>query len=90
MELLKAKPDVRIKDVRKIVAHSSYYAFIITKIYNLNEVLREINPTLYLAEPCFSVTSTKDVFTSLKRCKLIEIEAKEHFFILRCKNETKN
>ena len=90
IELLKDKPDVKIKDVRKIVAHSSYYAFIIKKIYNLNEVLREINPKLYLAEPCFTVTPTKDVFTCLQRCKLIEIETKEHFFIIKCKNETQN
>jgi len=86
MELLKANTEIRIKDVKKVVSHSSYYAIVIKKLYSINKILREIDPEFYLAEPSFSITQSKSVFTSLKRCEKIEIDTKSDFFILRCKN----
>lgn len=86
IELLKANTELKIKDVKKIVSHSTYYAIVIKKLYSINKLLREIDPDFYLAEPSFSITKSKSVFASLKRCEKIEIDAKEDFFILRCNN----
>jgi len=87
IDLLRSHSEVTIKDIKKIVSHSSYYAIIIKKVYSINKILREINPNLYLAEPSFSITLSKgNVYTSLKRCELIDIETRKDFFIVRCKN----
>lgn len=86
MKLLKDQPELRIKDVKKAISHSSYYAIIIKKLYSINKILRDINPECYLAEPSFSITQSKKVFSSLKRCERIEIEIKSDFFVVRCKN----
>jgi len=87
IELLKKEPEVRLRDVKKTVSHSSYYALILNKIYFINKFMRDINPNLFLAEPHFEVTQNKTVFTALRRCELIEIETREQYFILRVKNE---
>src|SRR3990167_8074985 len=44
MELLKSKPEIKVKDVQKIVHRASYYAIIIQKLYDFNKFLRELNP----------------------------------------------
>ncbi len=85
--LLKNQQEIRIKDVKKLVAHSSYYAMILKKMFGINKLLKEINPAFYLAEPTFDVTPGKDVFTVLKRCPSLVIEEKHGFFLLRCTNE---
>ena len=89
MELLSKEPTVRIKDVRKIISHSSYYAIIMKKLYALNKLLEEINPEFYLAKPDFDMTKTKEIYTALKKCELVKIELRKDFFILRYPNETK-
>ena len=86
IELIRNQSEIKIKDVKKICSRSSYYAIIITRLYSINKILREINPKLYLAEPGFSITNTKNVFTTLKRCDLIEIESKQDYYLLRYKD----
>ncbi len=83
MDLLKEQEHVRIKDVKKIVTHSSYYGVILKKVCGLNEVMRELSPKFYIAEPAFDVTESKEVFTALKRCPNLVIEARKEFFLLR-------
>ncbi len=87
MNFLQSQSEIKIKDIKKVVSHSSYYTIIIQKLYNINTLLREINPKFYLAEPTFSITKTKKVFTSLKRCRFLEIDSNKNFFILKFKNE---
>lgn len=87
IDLLKTQAEISIKDVKKLCSHSSYYAIIIRKLYSINNILREINPNVYLAEPHFTLTPSKDqVLTSLKRCELIDIDARKEFFIVRLKH----
>lgn len=90
LELLKSKPEVKIKDILRIVHRSSYYAIIIKKLYNFNQFLRELNPSFYLAEPCFIMSSERKVYTSLKRCDYVEISSNENFFVLRFNDGLKN
>lgn len=84
LDLLKTEPEIKIKDVKKLVSHSSYYAIVIRKLYNFNTLLRELNSEFYLAKPSFSMAD-KTVFSAVKRCPLIEIESRKDFFILRFK-----
>ncbi|VVB81990.1 Uncharacterised protein [uncultured archaeon] len=90
LELLKSNSEVRVKDVQRLVHRSSYYAIIIKKLYDFNRFLRELNPSFYLAEPYFIIYSNRKVYSSLKRCSLVEIESKEDFFVLRFNDELKN
>jgi len=87
MNLLKNQSEVRLVDLKKTVPRKSYYAIIVKKLHHLNEILREVNPKLYLAEPSLSVVGEETVFTCVKKCELIEIESKAGFFIIRCNNE---
>lgn len=86
MDALKNQPVIKINDLKTLVARSSFQAVIIKKIYWMNKSLRQVNPNWYLAEPTFSITASKDVFASLKRCDLLEIETKHDFFLLRFKH----
>ncbi len=81
MELVRNNPEIKIKEVKKIVSHSSY-TIIIKKLYSINKHLREIDNRFYLAEPSFSIAQSS-VFTSLKRCNLVKIESKQDFYILK-------
>ena len=83
MKLLSENNELRIKDVKKVISQSSYYAIVLRKIYKLNNLLRKINPNFYLAEPHFIFQGDRKVYTALKRCKLVEIDIKKEFFILK-------
>jgi len=87
VELLRNQSEVRLVDIKRVVSRSSYYGVVIKKLVNMNQIMREINPKLFLAEPTFSVTKSRDVFTCVRRCELIQIESKPNFFTIRCKNE---
>lgn len=73
-------------EINQRLARSSYYVIILKRIFAINKVLREIHPLLYLAEPSFSVTNSAHVYSSIKRCPLIEIELKKEVFLVRYKH----
>jgi hypothetical protein len=83
IDLLREREHVRVKDMKKLVSHSSYYGMILKKVCSLNELMRELCPKFYIAEPAFDVTESKEVFTALKRCPNLVIEARKEFFLLR-------
>jgi len=87
LELLRTQPEIRANDLRAIVARSSYYCIILKKLCTLNKWLKEIQPQLYVAEPSFVMTKSKDVFNALRKCELLEIESKPDIFVLRFKDE---
>jgi hypothetical protein len=83
MDLLAEKHEIRIKDLKRVVTHSSYYDVVIDRLCDLNKVLRNIRPDFYLAEPDFNRESNK-VFTALKRCVNIDtIEPEGKCFIIK-------
>jgi len=82
MNLLKEKNEIRIKDLKRVVTHSSYYDVVIDRLCDLNKVLRNKHSDLYLAEPNFNRESNR-VFTALKKCVHIErIESEGKAFII--------
>ena len=89
IDVLRTQDVINIKDVKKLVSHSTYYGLIIKRVFALNKILRDLHPDFYLVEPTFTVNHSKEVFTGLKRCKHIVIEAKQDFFILRYPNDSK-
>jgi len=83
MQVLIEKDEIRIKDLKRVVTHSSYYDVVIDRLCDLNKVLRSVHPDFYLAEPNFNRESNK-VFTGLKKCVNIEtIEPAEKCFIIK-------
>lgn len=90
LELMKTRADIRTNDLRAMFARSSYYCIILKKVYTLNAWLKTIHPQFYVAEPSFHTTKSKEVFTSLKKCELLEIESLPDFFVLRFKDGPNN
>ena len=90
VDLLSKQPELKLIDIKNVIPRASYYSIVVRKLLQLNKILKEIHPDLYLAEPTFSVTRSNDVFTCVKRCELLEIESRQGYFLIRCKNATKN
>lgn len=86
IELLRSQAEIRQVDIVKRLSRSSYYGVIMKRVFNINKVLRNLDPALYLAEPSLSISPTNCVFNSIKRCPLIEIEARKEVYIVRCKH----
>ena len=83
LNLLKENDEIRIKDLKRVVSHSSYYDVVIDRLCDLNKVLRNIHSDFYLAEPNFNRESTR-VFTALRKCVNIEsIELGGKCFIIK-------
>ena len=84
--LLREQAEIRLPEIKKQIPRSRYYAAVVKKLAELNKLLRNIHPQLFLAEPSFSVTKSHDVYACVRRCDLIEIESKQYFFIIRWNN----
>lgn len=85
LNLLTKENEINIKDLKKIISHSSYYSVVIERLCNINKAIREIHPDLYLAEPNFHRESKK-ILTSIKKCGYAKIEQREGCFIVKYKN----
>lgn len=85
--LLMERPEVKLLEFKRVVPRSRWYAVVIKKLLQVNNLLREIDSKLYLAEPTFSITKTREVYTCIKRCDFIEIHSKPGYFIIRWNNE---
>lgn len=90
IDLLKNQAEIRQNEITKRLSRASYFGVIMKRVFNINKALREFDSALYLAEPSFSISPTNSVFTSIKRCPLIEIESKKEVYVVRCKHGREN
>ncbi len=87
MKMLQERREIRATEIIRAMPRSSYYATLLSRVLKINAALREIDSRLFLAEPYFSVANRKQVFTSIRKCELIEIDTIGEFFVVRCKHE---
>ena len=73
IDLFKKRPEISMKEVHAKIAKSSYYDFILNKIYALNETIKNLDPKLEpFIIPALANTNGK-VIQTFKRNRDIEI-----------------
>jgi len=86
IELFKNRAEIPIKEVRSKIAKSSYYDFVLSRIYALNETIRNIDPKLesFIA-PTLNNTNGKIIQTFKRNCDIEITDEDPNFFYLRIK-----
>ena len=89
IELFKSRGEIPIKEVRAKISKSSYYDFILNRIYALNETIRNINPKFEaFITPTWNNTNGKIIQTFKRNCNIEIIDEDKNFFYLRLKTDT--
>lgn len=87
IELFKSRAEIPIKEVRAKISKSSYYDFILNRIYDLNETIRHINPQLEsFIMPTLNNNNGKIIQTFKRNCDIEIIDEDPNFFYLRIKS----
>ena len=86
IELFKNRAEIPIKEVRAKISKSSYYDFVLNRIYALNETIRHIDPKLepFIA-PTFNNTNGKIVQTFKRSCEIEITDEDPNFFYIKLK-----
>ena len=86
IELFKNRTEIPIKEVRSKVAKSSYYEFILNRIFTINETIKHINPSLEsFIVPNLKNSNGKVVQTFKRNCNIEIIDEDPNFFYLKIK-----
>ncbi len=86
IELFKNRAEIPIKEVRAKISKSSYYDFILNRIYDLNETIRNIDPKLEaFITPILSNNNGKIIQTFKRNCNIEIVDHDPNFFYLRIK-----
>lgn len=86
IKLFKDRIEVPIKEVRSMMPKSTFYDFILAKIYALNESIKNIHPEIepFIA-PTLKNNNGKIVQTFKRSCDIEIIDEDPNFFYLRIK-----
>ena len=91
IELFKSRAEIPIKEVRAKISKSSYYDFILNRIYAINETIRKINPNLEaFITPTLNNNNGKIIQTFKRNCNIEIIDEDPNFFYLRLKTNIKD
>lgn len=86
IELFKNRAEIPMREVRSSIPKSTFYDFILGKIYALNQTIKNIDPSL---EPFISMTlentNGRIVQTFKRNCNIEIIDEDPNFFYLRLK-----
>ena len=89
IELFKNRVEIPIKEVRSSIPKSTFYDFILGKIYDLNQTINNIDPSL---EPFISMTlhnnNGKIVQTFKRNCNIEIVDEDPNFFYLLINKNT--
>jgi hypothetical protein len=90
MELFKNRAEIPIKEIRSKIPKSTFYDFILTKIYTLNEAIKNINPNLEaFIIPTLQNNNGKIIQTFKRNSDIEIIDEDPNFFYLRLKSDYK-
>ena len=91
IELFKNRDEIPIKEVRAKISKSSYYDFILNKIYALNETIKNIDPKQEsFITPTLINTNGKIIQTFKRNCNIEIVDEDPNFFYLRLKENVEN
>ena len=87
IELFKNRAEIPIKEVRAKISKSSYYDFVLNRIYDLNEAIRNIDPMLepFIA-PTLNNHNGKIIQTFKRNCEIEITDDDPNFFHIRLKS----
>ena len=86
IELFKSRAEIPIKEVRAKISKSSYYDFILNRIYALNETIRNINPKHEaFIIPILSNNNGKIIQTFKRNSNIEIVDEDPNFFYLKIK-----
>ena len=86
IELFKNRAEIPIKEIRSKIPKSSYYDFILNKVFALNQTIKNIDPKLepFIA-PTLNSNNGKIIQTFRRNCNIEIIDEDPNFFYLRLK-----
>jgi len=86
IELFKNRAEIPIKEIRSKIAKSSYYDFILNKIFELNQTIKNIDPQLEsFISPTLNNSNGKIIQTFKRNCDIEIIDEDPNFFYLKIK-----
>jgi len=90
MELIKDKAEIPIKEIRSQIPKTTFYDFILSKIYNINQTIKNIDPSLEpFLIPTLNNVNGKIIQTFKRNCDIEIIDEDPNYFYLRLKTNTK-
>lgn len=88
MELFKERSEIPIKEIRSKIPKSTFYDFILSKIYTINQSIKNINPNLEpFIIPAFNNDNGRVIHTFKRNCNIEIIDEDPNFFYLRLRAE---
>ena len=91
IELFKNRLEIPIREVRSKIPKSSYYEFILNRIYALNETIRNIDPKLEsFIIPTLNNNNGKIIQTFKRNCNIEILDDDPNFFYLRLKTNVED
>ena len=86
VELFKNRPEIPIKEIRSQIPKSTFYEFILSKLYTINQSIKHINPSLeHFIIPAFSSVDGRIIQTFRKNCNIEIVDEDPNFFYLKLK-----
>ena len=86
IELFKNRPEIPIKEIRSTIPKSTFYEFILSKLYTINQSIKHINPSLdHFIIPAFSNDNGRIIQTFRKNCNIEIVDEDPNFFYLKLK-----
>ena len=84
VELFKDRAEIPIKEIRSKIPKSTFYDFILSKIYKINQSIKNIDPGLeHFIVPAFSNDNGKIVHSFRRNCDIELIDEDPNFFYLK-------
>ena len=86
IELFRERSEIPIKEIRSTIPKSSFYEIILSKIYTINQSIKNINPSLeHFIIPSFHNNKGKIVQTFKRNCDIELIDEDPNFVYIRLK-----
>ena len=86
IEMFKSRQEIPIKELRSKIPKSTFYEFILNKIYVLNQTIKSIDPRLEaFIIPTLQNNNGKIIQTFKRNCDIEIIDEDPNFFYLRLK-----
>ena len=86
IEMFKNRAEIPIKEIRSTIPKSTFYEFILGKIYDLNQTIKNIDPSLEaFIVPTLQNNNGKIIQTFKRNCDIEIIDEDPNFFYLRLK-----
>jgi len=81
-ELFQDKQEITVNEIKKVIARSSYYGIVLKKIYEINEIISEMEPGVELFKQTLSKDEHGKVRQSIRKDPRVNIKLLPRFVII--------